>query len=237
MASSGSANGGCPLAGSVRKLEQPLEVVRINDFHSIKVGIWQSLWCVEINFKKCFTRSAARSVGIALLGACLFVTSAQADGVQGSAASAPQAQAAPAGPNAVTRAAVGKNILKCASRVEQVSSFLGYGANAGALLMAAPQDGDNRIAPLLMEAPTPEGVAYVSATFAPNQSNGCGATYDAVMYWPKSCEAVASQQFEKLRRVGMLKKDIAVLDGGTATKVLLMPAGSGCVSIKKEVVL
>jgi hypothetical protein len=57
------------------------------------------------------------------------------------------------------------------------------------------------------------------------------------MYWPKSCEAVASQQFEKLRRVGMLKKDIAVLDGGAATKVFLMPAGSGCVSIKKEIVL
>jgi hypothetical protein len=35
----------------------------------------------------------------------------------------------------------------------------------------------------------------------------------------------------------MLKKDITVLDGGAATKVLLMPAGSGCVSIKKEIVL
>jgi hypothetical protein len=35
----------------------------------------------------------------------------------------------------------------------------------------------------------------------------------------------------------MLKKDIAVLDGGASTKVFLMPAGSGCLSIKKEVVL
>ena len=201
------------------------------------MGIWQSLWYVNINYKKRFTRSGSRLIGAALLGGCLFVTAAQAEGLQSPAVSPAQAAAAPVGPNAVTRAAVGQNILKCASRVQQVSSFLGYGANAGALLMAAPQDGDNRIAPLLMEAPTPDGVAYVSATFAPNQSNGCGATYDAVMYWPKSCDAVASQQFEKLRHVGMLKKDIAVLDGGAATKVLLMPAGSGCVSIKKEIVL
>jgi hypothetical protein len=27
-----------------------------------------------------------------------------------------------------------------------------------------------------------------------------------------------------------------VLDGGLSTKVFLMPAGSGCVSVKKEVV-
>ena len=198
------------------------------------MGIWQSLSYVKIYSGKCLTRFSSLLAGAALLGGCLFVSVAQADGP---VASVPPTQTAPSGPNAVTRAAVGQNILKCASRVEQVSNFLGYGANAGAMLMPAPQDGDNRIAPLLMEAPTPEGVAYVSATFAPNQSNGCGATYDAVMYWPKSCDAVASQQFDKLRRVGMLKKDIAVLDGGAATKVLLMPAGSGCVSIKKEVVL
>ena len=189
---------------------------------------------MKIFSNKCLTRAAAQLFGLALLGGCLFAPLAQA---QGPVAIAPPTQTAPSGPNAVTRAAVGQNILKCASRVEQVSNFLGYGANAGALLMAAPQDGDNRIAPLLMEAPTPDGVAYVSATFAPNQSNGCGATYDAVMYWPKSCDAVASQQFDKLRRVGMLKKDITVLDGGAATKVFLMPAGSGCVSIKKEIVL
>lgn len=191
----------------------------------------------EIIYTKCLNRCTALFVEAALLGGCLFAPAAQADEPQGQAAATPQAQAAPAGPNAITRAAVGKNILKCASRVEQVSNFLGYSANAGALLMAAPQDGDNRITPLLMEAPTPEGVAYVSATFAPNQANGCGATYDAVMYWSKNCDAVARQQFDKLPRVGLLKKDIVVLDGGAATKVLLMPAGSGCVSIKKEVVL
>ena len=175
-----------------------------------------------------------RPLIVALLGGCFSVSMAQtAEPTVGAQPSTTVAS----GPNAVTRAAVGQNLLKCASRVEQVSNFLGFSANAGAFLMASPQDGDNRIAPLLMEVPTPDGAAYVSATFAANQSNGCGATYDAVMYWPKSCDALASQQFVKLKRVGSLKKDIVVLDGGTNTKVFLMPAGSGCVSIKKEVVL
>ena len=48
---------------------------------------------------------------------------------------------------------------------------------------------------------------------------------------------VATQQFAGLKRAGQMKTNITLLDGGPATKVFLMPAGSGCVSIKKEVVL
>ena len=53
----------------------------------------------------------------------------------------------------------------------------------------------------------------------------------------RSCALTAARQFAGLKTIGKLKKDISVLDGGVATKVFLMPAGSGCVSIKKEVVL
>ena len=146
-------------------------------------------------------------------------------------------QASPSSPNAVTRGLVGQGVLKCASRVEQVSNFLNFGPMAGAMLLPASQDVDNRLAHFVLESPTPDGSAYVSATFAPNQSNGCGATYDAVMYWPKGCDALATQQFDKFKRVGTLKKNVLVLDGGVGTKIFLLTAGSGCVSVKKEVVL
>ena len=48
---------------------------------------------------------------------------------------------------------------------------------------------------------------------------------------------VATQQFAGLKRAGQMNTNITLLDSGPATKVLLMPAGSGCVSIKKKVVL
>lgn len=139
--------------------------------------------------------------------------------------------------NAVTQAAVQQGVFSCAGRINQVSSFLGYTPQAGALLMSPPAQPDQRLVPLAMEVATASGPAYVTATFAPNQANGCGAAYDAVAYWPQKCELVAAQQFAGLKKMGPLKKDITVLDGGAATKVFLMPAGSGCVSIKKEVVL
>lgn len=152
-------------------------------------------------------------------------------------AAAPTAGNVVNGSNAVTQAAVQKGVLTCASRINQVSNFLGFGPQAGAVLMMPPSQPDQRLIPLAMEVPTDGSSAYVSATFAPNQANGCGAAYDAVVYWPQKCEAVAAKQFANLKRVGQMKTSITVLDGGPATKVFLMPAGNGCVSIKKEVVL
>jgi hypothetical protein len=139
--------------------------------------------------------------------------------------------------NAITQAAVQQGVLNCAGRINQVSGFVGYTPQAGALLMAPPAQPDLRLIPLVMEIATESGTVYVSASFAPNQANGCGASYDAVAYWPQKCDAVAAKQFGAFKKVGLLRKDITVLDGGVATKVFLMAAGSGCVSIKKEVVL
>ena len=141
------------------------------------------------------------------------------------------------GVNAITQAAVQQGALTCAARINQVSNFLGFGPQAGAVLVMPSSQPDQRLIPLAMEVPMEGGSAYVSATFAPNQANGCGAAYDAVVYWPQKCEAVATQQFTGLKRAGQMKTNITLLDGGPATKVFLMPAGSGCVSIKKEVVL
>lgn len=156
-------------------------------------------------------------------------------------AQTPDADAPPApnqGANAITQAAVQQGVLTCVSRINQVTNFLGFGPQAGATLMPHAQQPDTRLLPLAMEVPTEAGSTYVSATFAPGQANGCGAAYDAVTYWQQTCDAVAAKQFAGFKRLERaLRKNITVLDGGAATKVFLMPAGSGCVSIKKEVVL
>lgn len=144
--------------------------------------------------------------------------------------------APPTALNAVAMAAQQQGMNNCAPRIHQVSNFLGFGGEAGAALYIPPQQPNMSLAPLSMEVPTGNGTAYVSATFAPNQANGCGASYDAVVYWPQACDQVATQ-FGNLKRAGVVKYRIQVLDGGPATKVFLMPAGSGCVSIKREVVL
>ncbi|MEI6608605.1 MAG: hypothetical protein WCO53_02550 [Deltaproteobacteria bacterium] len=169
---------------------------------------------------------------------------------QGAPQAAPPAASAPPPPpqaqqqapvqsatNAVTQAAVQKGVLNCAGRINQVVNFLGFTKNAGAVMMMPPNQPDANLIPIAMEIPIQNGVAYVSASFAPNQANGCGATYDSVVYWPQKCDVIANKNFGTLKRIGTLSKTIFIRDGGVTTKIFFMPAGNGCVTIKKEFVL
>ncbi len=155
------------------------------------------------------------------------------------AAPAPAANSAEAGPNAMTRAVVQRGMLSCAARVEQVSRFLGFGPQAGAHLMPPPAPSDQRLFSVQMELSAgAAGNSFVDMNFAPQQANGCGATYQTVTYWPQSCETVGSQQFATLKPSQPLQRDVTVLNVGPMTKVFLMRAGSaGCIAIKKEIVL
>ncbi len=181
----------------------------------------------------CFSAVASATVTVVFL---LFGTASAQDANWASGAS-------PAGDsdgaNAVTRAAVQRGILQCASRVEQLTRFLGFGPQAGAVLMAPANPADRRLFSVQLEVPAgATGNTLIDMDFAPGQANGCGAAYQAISYWAQTCDAVASSQFAGLRKLPVMQKDISILDGGPATKVFLMKAGdSGCISIKKEVVL
>jgi hypothetical protein len=58
---------------------------------------------------------------------------------------------------------------------------------------------------------------------------------DAVTYWKESCAEVSAKVLKDLRPISSLGSKISMLDGGPAMRMFLMPAGSGCVQIKKEV--
>lgn len=139
--------------------------------------------------------------------------------------------------NLLTQTALQQGVLNCVGRINQVGNFVGFGAQSGAVLMVPGGRPDERLISFSMEMPSDGAAAYIAATFAPNQINGCGAVYEAFVYWKQSCDALATTEYSGLKRIGLVKAAITILDGGTATKVFLMPAGSGCLSIKKEVVL
>jgi hypothetical protein len=81
-------------------------------------------------------------------------------------------------------------------------------------------------------------LAYSTASFAPSGSSvsGCSGAYEAISYWATSCEQIATTEFAQLKTTGMINRAIKVLDGGPTMRVFLMPAGQGCIAIKKEVI-
>ncbi|MEI8175295.1 MAG: hypothetical protein WCG78_00315 [Candidatus Omnitrophota bacterium] len=122
------------------------------------------------------------------------------------------------------------------SRINQVITYLTADTQNSAYLFLPRQAPDRSIFSASLEIEVPNaGPVYASASFAPLSGGQAGAVYDTVEYVAQTPDNVEKNFFKGLKRVGVIRKDIVVLDGG-AVKVFLMPAGSGCVVVKKEIV-
>ena len=158
---------------------------------------------------------------------------------QEAAITAPVAQAnnpAPSFSNigVVTQAAANSGVRQCLPRIDQVVNFLSVGATTGAMVFIPPRDPDLRQASIGLEVLGSNGLSYIDTTFAPS-ANGCDAMYAQVTYWENTCAELAKSAFPGFNLANPMRQHISVLDGGPSAKVFLMPAGAGCVSIKKEV--
>jgi hypothetical protein len=140
----------------------------------------------------------------------------------------------PANPsvNAVTQAAVKLGVLSCVSRINQVATFLTANNKSGVYIFPPKSEPDQHVFSASFEILRPDNsTLYATASFLPNLD----AVYDTVEYVNVKCEELEKTVFKDLKRITVLKKNIVLLDGGNV-KVFLMPAGSGTVVIKKEVV-
>lgn len=150
-------------------------------------------------------------------------------------AQAPVSHAPP--PNGITQAAMKAGVNSCAGRINQVTNFLITGSTGAGATVFLPNDNpDRQLFSASIEIPLKDNTAYASVSFAPNQASGCNGMYETVVYWPQNCTQVAEKQFSAFQKTNALSKNIAVRESGTTVKIFLMPAGTGCVSIKKELI-
>lgn len=139
--------------------------------------------------------------------------------------------------NLVTQAIIKSGAQDCRGRANQVVNYLAANSQSGAFIFLPQQaDGTQRLTSASLEIRTPRQLGYASATFAPVGAGRCDAVYDAVVYWSENCRDVAAKSFAQFKPAGVVKQNVAILDGGPLARVFLMPAGAGCVSIKKEAV-
>lgn len=175
---------------------------------------------------------SARRIGVALLIAAGWAQAQTPNGASGASPGVPSATAV----NPVTQAAAQAGVRACLPRIDQFMQFLSSGGQTGVFLFTPPAQADQRLFSASMEVLIPGGQAYASSSFAPVGTEGCGALYETVSWWPNNCTEVARQAFPQLTSGNKLARNIQVLNGSETLRVFLMPAGAGCVSIKKEVV-
>ena len=137
---------------------------------------------------------------------------------------------------AVALAAAQRKIKTCVPRIDQTAKALAAGANSGAFLFNSLSDADKTILSLSLEVGDGASSSYASATFAPLGAQGCAVAADVVAWWPANCAEVMTKAFPQVTAAGPLMRDIRVTEAGPTMRVFFMPAGAGCVTIKKEVI-
>ena len=148
-------------------------------------------------------------------------------------AEAPRA-AEPARLNALAEAASKAGVRNCVDSINKVGNFLTADAQAGAHVFLSGKDANQHVFSGSMEVVNQNVSSYASASFAASGPSGCDAMYEAVSYWNAGCDEVAAKVFSGFKPTGPLKKSIQALAAGENVRVYLMPAGAGCVSVKKE---
>lgn len=124
----------------------------------------------------------------------------------------------------------------CQGRVHQVAEFLAKGADSGATLLMPPDHVNDHMISASLEVFDGSTVFYANMDFAPLVAYGCDASFETVAYWPKNCETIAKTEFKEAKVTGKMRQFITTLAFGDTLQIFLMPAGTGCVSIKKQAI-
>ncbi|MEI8210055.1 MAG: hypothetical protein WCG16_12670 [Methylococcales bacterium] len=145
--------------------------------------------------------------------------------------------AAPATLNPLATVMGSAGVSHCQGRVQQVTEFLTNGANSGATLLLPTDYLNDHLVSASLEVIDGPIVFYANVDFAPLVAYGCDASFESVVYWPDSCEKVAKVQFKEAKNTGKMRQQISVLTASSNNlQIFLMPAGNGCVSIKKQAI-
>lgn len=136
---------------------------------------------------------------------------------------------------ALAQTATDAGMRTCKPLLDQVNRFLISNSQSAGMAFVSPNHPNTRLFSSSIEIESSQSVTYASAHFAPNGDSNCGVVYDAVTYWAESCAVMSSRLIKDVKPLGTLGSKIAMLDGGPTMRIFLMPAGPGCIQIKKEV--
>jgi len=138
--------------------------------------------------------------------------------------------------NSISQTAARQGAVKCSEKIAQFTNFLSGGGTAGTHVFVSPDQPDRRLATISLEVQAGQAVSYAGASFAPDSAaNHCGGVYEAVTYWQNTCDEVARGAFGTFKAANPIRQTIRTLESGPSVRVYLLPAGAGCVSIKKEI--
>lgn len=186
---------------------------------------------------------AVRATFVAFIAAVLVVPNsfaqAQAQRPAQAPAAAPAQPSASAGAqqaNPITASLMRAGVKRCAPQIQKVTDFLNRGARVATVPFPAAANTDDSLISLSSEVQMGNVLSYSDANFAPRADGGCSAVYEQITHWQNTCDQVYAAQFPTFQSRGLLGQQVRVYYNNPGSQVMLVPAGPGCVVIKKEII-
>jgi hypothetical protein len=142
-----------------------------------------------------------------------------------------------AGPSAEDRLADALRqigMTECSGAVERAAHFLFEDGEVNFTVQPLGPDANRWPTVIVIEgAHTAAGrTRFSTLTVAPGP--GCSGLYEQIIAWPTPCADLKTTTFSAYANAKIILRNVQVSELNPGLQVYLMPSGSGCVSIKKE---
>ena len=136
----------------------------------------------------------------------------------------------------VTNYAKSSGFKACLSTVTDLENFFADNTNYGSWSVVAKDKSDDQLLNATLELTYTDGELLVDFTVIPSKDGTCSYTYSKTWYNAKSCMATSKEEFmSKATYKAEINKNITAFEDASGAKILLTPAGTGCMVQKKEI--
>jgi len=127
-------------------------------------------------------------------------------------------------------------ITTCAPVLAQAAQFLFEDGEGNFTIQPLGRDANRFPVVLTIEsAHASEGLTRLSiVTIAP--AGSCSGSYEQTVTWTQSCDTVKRTVFAPFKDEKLLFRNVRLSELSPGVQLYLMPAGTGCVSVKKELI-
>lgn len=137
--------------------------------------------------------------------------------------------------NLITQSVVKLGVFSCAERVEQVTSYLGFGPDTVVTIRTPKQPANKRSLSIAMDIPSVADNAMAFADFYP-KAGGCSATYHLIFTAAESCVSVREKRFPNVGQLQNLSPDLDLLTNQSGLRVFLKYDQDYCLVTKTETI-
>jgi len=126
-------------------------------------------------------------------------------------------------------------VKRCAPIVRAVAAFVTE--NSSAAFIVRPLGSRPDVSPVMVTVESAHAnlgtTRYTTIMVVPSEN--CSGYYEQTIHWAAACPVVKTQNFANFPAPRPLLRNIQVSAASPTVSLQLMPAGQGCISIKKEI--